>query len=79
MTVHELRAHPEYKVCMDKIKNYREGFEFTVRFDLMREGQANAMKVILRDAVNQGLIESMAIGLSVEGVITDEKYRRCAS
>lgn len=79
MNVNELRAHPEYKVCMDKIRNYREGFEFTVRFDLMRIGQANTMKVILRDAVDQGLIESLSIGLSLEGVVTDEKFRRCAS
>lgn len=66
MTVNELRNHKEYKICMDKIKSYKKGFEFTLNYSQIPTAKANALKIIMQDAIEQGLLESIAIGLSLE-------------
>lgn len=76
MTIIELRNSEEYAKCMRKIEGYSKGFEFTVPYWKMTKEQANAMKIILQDAVRKGLIESIRIGLSLELVETDETFRR---
>lgn len=76
MQIEELRNHPEYKLCMDRIKKYRRGFKFTIPYYKMTTGQRNAMMFILRDAVKMGLIESVATGLNLELDITDETFIR---
>lgn len=62
MTKTELRTHPEYKLCMDKIKGYRPGFEFTLRYCDIPKAKANALMIVMRDACEQGLLESVTIG-----------------
>lgn len=76
MTITELRQGKEYRVCMDKIRNYKTGFEFTIPFYKMSVGQANAMHVILRDAYEMGLIESVSYTFTLEGEGTEETWRR---
>ena len=76
MTKEELRNHDEYKVCMDKIKAYKPGFEFTINFSSIPKAKANALKIILKDAIDAGLLESIALGVSITGEFVDETYRR---
>lgn len=76
MTAKELREHPEYQRCIDKITNYRKGFTFTIHFTAIPVKKANALRVILRDCCKMGLIESTSIGLSLGCEITDESYIR---
>lgn len=76
MTIIELRENEEYRTCMDKILGYRVGFEFTISFHRMSTGQANAMRVILRDAYAEGLIDCISFDFDLDGVITEETWRR---
>lgn len=76
MTIQEVRNHEEYAICFRKIKSYRKGFEFTLNYAHIPTPKANALKIVMRDAIDQGLIESIAIGLSLEGKQTDETFRR---
>lgn len=76
MTITELRQSEEYRTCMDKIRKYKTGFEFTIPFYRMSKGQANAMHRILRDAYDEGLIESVSFVLNLEGECTEETWRR---
>lgn len=76
MTVTELRNHKEYALCMNKIKKYPEGFEFTLRWYQIPTPQANALKIVMRDAIEQGLIEQIATDLSLELEVTAETYRK---
>lgn len=76
MTRNELRNHPEYAQAMNKIRSYRKGFEFTLNYAKIPTPQANALKIIMEDAIEIGLIESIAIGLALDGTFTDETYRK---
>lgn len=76
MTKAEFLKSKEYREMMDKIRSYSKGFEFTIPFYKMTSEQKNAMNVVLRNAVEEGLIESISIGLSLEGNITEEKYKK---
>ena len=61
---------------MRKIKGYKKGFEFTLNYSRIPAGKANALKIIMRDAVDQGLLEHVSDGWSLEGKIVEETYRR---
>lgn len=76
MTIAELRNHKEYELCMNKIKAYKKGFELTLNYSQIPTAKANALKIVMRDAIEQGLLESIAIGLSLEGIQTDETFRK---
>lgn len=76
MTKAELRAHPEYTFCMDRIKGYRPGFRFTMRYAYIPEAKANALKVVCNDAIDAGYLESVSIGLDINGNFTEETYER---
>ncbi len=76
MTIAELRNDKEYELCMNKIKAYKKGFEFTLNYSQIPTAKANALKIIMQDAIEQGLLESIAIGLSLEGKFTDETFRK---
>lgn len=76
MTIQELRNHEEYALAFKKIRAYKKGFEFTLNYAQIPTPQANALKIIMRDAIEQGLLESIAIGLSLEGKQTDETFRK---
>lgn len=76
MTVAEVRNHEEYAQAMEKIKRYPSGFEFTLNYARIPTPQANALKIVMKDAIQNGLLESVALGLSVEGKFVDETFRR---
>lgn len=76
MTVQELRNHEEYAICMKKIRSYRKGFEFTLNYSAIPTPKANALKIIMQDAVEMGLIESIRMGFALNGTFTDETYRK---
>ena len=76
MTTQELRNHPEYELCFKKIRAYKPGFEFTLNYAAIPTPRANALKIVMHDAIEQGLIESIATGWSLEGKITDETFRK---
>ena len=76
MTITELRNHPEYTVCFDRIKSYRPGFTFTLNYEQIPRAKGNALKIIMQDAIEQGLLESVAIGLALDGTMTDETFRK---
>lgn len=76
MTVYELREHPEYKQAMQKITSYRKGFEFTMNWARIPRPRANALKVIMRDAIYAGLIEQIATELNLELEVVAERYKR---
>lgn len=76
MTVQELRNHPEYDVCMKKIRSYKKGFEFTLNYSQIPEAKANALKIIMADAIEFGLIESIRMGFSLDGTQTSETFRK---
>lgn len=61
---------------VETIRKYKSGFEFTVHYADATNGQYNALKWILNEAQNQGLIESISIGLSLED-IRGESGRFC--
>ena len=76
MTKTELRANPHYIEAMEKIKNYRPGFEFNINFVPIPRAKANGLKLILKDACDLGYLESIQIGLDLGGNITDETFKR---
>ena len=76
MTIQEVRNHEEYALAFKKIKAYKKGFEFTLNYARIPTPQGNALKIIMRDAIEQGLLESIEIGLSIEGKIVEERFRK---
>ena len=76
MTIAELREGKEYALCMRKIEGYSKGFEFRIPYNRMTRGQANAMKIVMADAVEKKLVESIAIDLALDGTQTGETFKR---
>lgn len=76
MTREELRNTKDYKEAMAKIEAYHKGFRFTIDYTQIPRAKANGLRFILRDACKSGLLESVQIGLSLEGETTDETYVR---
>lgn len=66
--------------ALDKIRNYSEGFTFTVNFNSIPDRIRSHMYDTLREAEKQGLIESVGIGLgwfdNGDFGNTDTKYIR---
>ena len=76
MTREELRNHKEYTLCFNKIRAYKKGFEFTVNYAAIPTPQANALRIVLRDATEYGLIEPIATDLSIDLKETAVTYRK---
>lgn len=76
MTKTELRNHSEYEKCMTKIRSYPNGFVFAINFSTIPTAKANALKIVLHDACDMGLLESIAIGLSITGEFVQETFKR---
>lgn len=54
---HWLRSHPEYIACMTKITSYKKGFEWYMNWSIIPKAKVNALKIILSDASEKGIIE----------------------
>ena len=76
MTVQEFRKTDDYKEALNKIKGYSKGFEFTLDYSKIPKKKGNALKIIMRDCIEEKIIESVSIGLSLEGEQTEETFRR---
>ena len=76
MTKQELRKTKDYKEAVEKIKTYRKGFEFTLNYASIPKAKGNALKIITKDCIDAGIIESISIGLDIEGNFVEETYRR---
>lgn len=80
MTSTEMRNHPGYIEAMEKIADYRPGFQFTIRWNPIPRAKANGLRFILQDARDKGLIESISDdwGWNKHGefTMTASTYRR---
>lgn len=76
MTKSEFRQSSEYKEMMDKIKGYPKGFTFTLHYGEIPKAKGNALRILTEDAIKEGILESIAIGLTLQGEPVDETYRR---
>lgn len=80
MTNEELRNNPGYIEAMEKIKNYRPGFEFTILWNPIPRAKANGLRFILQDAMDAGLIKSISDGWgwdhNGEFTMLESTYRR---
>lgn len=76
MTKQEFREHPEYFKAKEKIIAYPKGYKFKIRICTMTQAKLNAMKILLQDCENEGLIENLSIDLDLQGNITEYEYVR---
>lgn len=76
MTHAELRETKDYKEAVEKIKGYRQGFEFTLDYTKIPKAKGNALKVITSDCIKMGILESISMGLDIEGNFVEETFRR---
>ena len=76
MTVQEMRETKDYKEAIEKIKSYSIGFEFTLNYAAIPKAKGNALRIITKDMIEAGILESIAIGVDLQGNFCDETYRR---
>lgn len=76
MTKAEFRKTKEYADAVNKIRNQRVGFKFTIPYHKMSKGLKNAMDVVTSDCVREGIIESISIGVNLAGEWTEETFKR---
>ena len=76
MTITELRNHEEYQKCLDKVKSYKEGFKFTLNWTEIPKAKANALRQIMTDFIEMGLLEHMSFTLNLDGETTSETYKK---
>lgn len=76
MSKSEFRKSKEYEEVVEKIKNYPKGFTFTLNYAEIPHKKGNALKVVTQDCIENGILESISIGLSLDGKQTDETFRR---
>ena len=76
MTIEEVRNHEEYAQAMEKIKRYPKGFRFTLNYSRIPTPQANALRIVMRDAIKERLIMCVETGLSLECEITEETFEK---
>ena len=76
MTKQELRKTKDYKEAVDKIKRYPKDFAFTMNFSQIPKAKGNALKIILADMVKEKVLESISIGLTLDGKPIEETYKR---
>ena len=76
MTVKEMRQTKDYREAVEKIKGYSIGFEFTLKYAEIPKKKGNALKVITSDCIEMGILETISIGLDIQGNVVEETYRR---
>lgn len=76
MTRQEFINSQEYADMITKVKGYSTGFEFNIPYYKMTSAQRNAMEIVVRDCVESGIIESVAVSLDLDGKVTEEKFKR---
>lgn len=76
MTEKELRKTKEYSDVVDKIKKYKKNFKFTLDYSQIPKAKGNALRIITRDMIKEKILESISIGIDLQGNICDETFRR---
>ena len=76
MTITQLKQHLGYQDAMQKVKHYSSGFRFTLNYDQIPHEKGNALKILMRECVDLGIIESVQIGLDWDGNIVSETFCR---
>lgn len=51
---------------VETIRKYPKGYEFTINYTETTKGQFNALQWIVREAMNQKIIECISTGISLE-------------
>lgn len=76
MTKLEFKESKEYTEAIEKIKSYPIGFTFTLKYGEIPKKKGNALKIITRDCIDMGILESISIGLDIQGNFVEEEYKR---
>lgn len=76
MTKSEFIQSKEYAEMMNKIRNYTKGFEFMLKYGDIPKAKGNALRIVTEDSIKEGILESIAIGLTLQGEPVEETYRR---
>ena len=76
MTIAEVRQSKEYEKCVNKIQNYKKGFQFTLYAERIPKPQWTALMVGLDDCVDSGLLENISFGIDLDMNITEKTYKR---
>lgn len=76
MTAKGFRNSQEYENTVSKIKGYSKSFKFILPYYKMTQCQKNAIDIIANDCIKEKIIESVSIGLSLSGEVTEEIFVR---
>lgn len=76
MTIQEFRQSKDYAEAMNKIKSYSKGFTFTLNYSEIPKRKVNALRIIMQDSIKNGIIESISIGLALNGEKTSETFKK---
>ena len=72
----EFRESEEYKKCMEKIKGYNPGFTFTLNYKNIPKGKVKALEIVTSDCIKEGILDSVRIGVALDGSLVDETFKR---
>lgn len=75
MSKSEFRKSKEYQEALDKIKGYPVGFTFTLNYSEIPIKKGNALKIVTSDCIEMGILESISIGLDIQGNFVEEEYK----
>lgn len=76
MTIQEFRQSKDYAEAMNKIKNYSKGFTFTLNYSEIPKEKANALRIVMQDCIKRDIVESISIGLALNGEQTSETFKK---
>ena len=76
MTIQELRQSKDYADAINKIKKYPKDFTFKLNYSQIPKEEVIALWIIMRDCIENGIVESISIGVALSGEQTDETFKR---
>ena len=74
MTITELKQSQDYQAAMNKVKGHSKGFRFTLNYDQIPVAKGNALKILMRECCDLGIVESVQMGFDLQGNIVSETY-----
>ena len=72
----EFLKSKEFSDMVERIRGYKSGFEFSLPYYKMTDGQKNALHIVTSHCIKEKLITSMSFNLTLEGDITEERFKR---